>query len=138
LGEALKAQSLHRAHPHHTPVATLCTHTHTQRNERYASDTRKDTGHVGLKNQGATCYMNSLLQYLYHLPYFRQVWGAGGPLRAGRACCAQPQRVHADGQRQWKPRQATAQTHTTPTHTTPQPQHHAHHMRAGGVPHAHC
>ena len=27
--------------------------------------------HVGLKNQGATCYMNSLLQQLYHIPEFR-------------------------------------------------------------------
>jgi hypothetical protein len=44
-----------------------------QRNERYAYDSRKETGHVGLKNQGATCYMNSLLQYLYHLPALRQV-----------------------------------------------------------------
>jgi hypothetical protein len=44
-----------------------------QRDERYYYDSRKETGHVGLKNQGATCYMNSLLQYLYHLPYFRKV-----------------------------------------------------------------
>ncbi|XP_026431120.1 ubiquitin carboxyl-terminal hydrolase 13-like isoform X1 [Papaver somniferum] len=28
--------------------------------------------YVGLKNQGATCYMNSLLQTLYHIPYFRK------------------------------------------------------------------
>ena len=28
-------------------------------------DSKKHTGHVGLKNQGATCYMNSLLQVLY-------------------------------------------------------------------------
>lgn len=36
-------------------------------------DSRKETGYVGLKNQGATCYMNSLLQTLYHIPYFRKV-----------------------------------------------------------------
>ncbi len=43
------------------------------RDEKYNMDARKATGHVGLKNQGATCYMNSLLQYLYNLNYFRTV-----------------------------------------------------------------
>ncbi|XP_037414267.1 ubiquitin carboxyl-terminal hydrolase 13-like isoform X2 [Triticum dicoccoides] len=35
-------------------------------------DSKNETGYVGLKNQGATCYMNSLLQTLYHIPYFRK------------------------------------------------------------------
>lgn len=44
-----------------------------QKDERFAYDSRKETGFVGLKNQGATCYMNSLLQYLYSIPFFRKV-----------------------------------------------------------------
>ncbi|KAI3910726.1 hypothetical protein MKW92_029235 [Papaver armeniacum] len=35
-------------------------------------DSQKQMGYVGLENQGATCYMNSLLQTLYHIPYFRK------------------------------------------------------------------
>ncbi|KAE9619222.1 putative ubiquitinyl hydrolase 1 [Lupinus albus] len=38
----------------------------------WSNDSKKETGYVGLKNQGATCYMNSLLQTLYHIPYFRK------------------------------------------------------------------
>ncbi|KAG6004547.1 hypothetical protein E4U21_000931 [Claviceps maximensis] len=35
-------------------------------------DSKKETGYVGLKNQGATCYLNSLLQSLYFTNAFRQ------------------------------------------------------------------
>ena len=36
-------------------------------------DSKKETGMVGLKNQGATCYLNSLLQSLYFTNKFRKV-----------------------------------------------------------------
>uniref|UniRef100_A0A7S0WIA5 ubiquitinyl hydrolase 1 n=1 Tax=Chlamydomonas leiostraca TaxID=1034604 RepID=A0A7S0WIA5_9CHLO len=50
----------------------LKVHIEIQKDDKYAYDSRKETGFVGLKNQGATCYMNSLLQYLYNLHYFRK------------------------------------------------------------------
>ena len=38
-----------------------------------------EAGFVGLKNQGATCYLNSLLQALYLTPRFRRaVWVSNG------------------------------------------------------------
>eukprot|EP00698_Gefionella_okellyi_P007115 TRINITY_DN1732_c0_g1_i1.p1 TRINITY_DN1732_c0_g1~~TRINITY_DN1732_c0_g1_i1.p1 ORF type:complete len:1089 (+),score=265.99 TRINITY_DN1732_c0_g1_i1:85-3351(+) len=35
-------------------------------------NSKKETGFVGILNQGSTCYMNSLLQSLYHNPEFRR------------------------------------------------------------------
>jgi len=35
-------------------------------------NSKRETGFIGFKNQGATCYMNSLLQTLYHIAYFRK------------------------------------------------------------------
>jgi len=55
-----------------------------QPDPRYAYDSRKETGFVGLKNQGATCYMNSLVQYLYMLPYFRKVGSLRSISRSNR------------------------------------------------------
>jgi len=39
----------------------------------FSWDSRKHTGYVGLKNQGATCYMNSLLQTLFFTNILRKV-----------------------------------------------------------------
>lgn len=36
-------------------------------------DSKKVTGYVGFKNQGATCYLNSLLQSYYFTKYFRKL-----------------------------------------------------------------
>ena len=38
----------------------------------YSHYSRKDLGYVGLCNQGATCYLNSLMQGLFHLGVFRR------------------------------------------------------------------
>ncbi|KAI7896065.1 biquitin carboxyl-terminal hydrolase [Mucor mucedo] len=35
-------------------------------------DSRKETGYVGIRNQGATCYMNSLIQSLFFTNIFRK------------------------------------------------------------------
>lgn len=40
---------------------------------RFSWDSKKHTGCVGLKNQGATCYMNSLLQTFFFTNQLRKV-----------------------------------------------------------------
>ncbi|CAL8466972.1 g6508 [Coccomyxa elongata] len=51
---------------------TVTAHVVMDKTDSLFYDSKKETGFVGLKNQGATCYMNSLLQFLYNINYFRQ------------------------------------------------------------------
>ncbi|KAH0795975.1 Clan CA, family C19, ubiquitin hydrolase-like cysteine peptidase [Histomonas meleagridis] len=39
----------------------------------YKNNSKEETGYVGLKNQGCTCYLNSFLQSMFHLPAFRRI-----------------------------------------------------------------
>ena len=54
---------------------------------------KSDTGQVGLINQGATCYLNSLLQTLYMMPELRRAvfaWCAADEDEQAHATAAAP------------------------------------------------
>ena len=56
-------------------------------------DSKRETGYVGLKNQGATCYLNSLLQTLFNIGEFRRAVYAlplPPPTEADAARAAEP------------------------------------------------
>ncbi|OHT04492.1 hypothetical protein TRFO_28001 [Tritrichomonas foetus] len=59
--------------PDATPVSTYSHHYDMNFHKNNESKSKEETGYVGLNNQGATCYMNSLLQALYHLSAFRRL-----------------------------------------------------------------
>lgn len=52
-------------------LATMLQIHHADYSDSY--DSKKETGMVGLRNQGATCYLNSLIQSLYFTNAFRKV-----------------------------------------------------------------
>uniref|UniRef100_A0A1B0FQ62 Ubiquitin carboxyl-terminal hydrolase 7 n=1 Tax=Glossina morsitans morsitans TaxID=37546 RepID=A0A1B0FQ62_GLOMM len=56
----------------HNGAITLEVFVHADAPHGVLWDSKKHTGYVGLKNQGATCYMNSLLQTLYFTNQLRR------------------------------------------------------------------
>jgi ubiquitin C-terminal hydrolase len=76
--------------PDPVPTATATTTTTTTTTYSTYSATKSPTGFCGLANQGATCYLNSLLQSLYMTPELRAAlwqWEWDGTRHAAKEQC---------------------------------------------------
>jgi ubiquitin carboxyl-terminal hydrolase 40 len=56
---------------------------HTAANKPFAPSKRNSTQLCGIINQGATCYLNTLIQTLFHTPEFRESLFSLGPEELG-------------------------------------------------------
>ncbi|KAH0806153.1 Clan CA, family C19, ubiquitin hydrolase-like cysteine peptidase [Histomonas meleagridis] len=56
-----------------TTYSSNTTYWNTTYYKSQKNNSKEETGYVGLKNQGCTCYLNSFLQSMFHLPAFRRI-----------------------------------------------------------------
>ena len=107
--EKMSAEFTLRALPPPTRATLGPAHRRVRNTVVCSYDSKKETGFIGFKNQGATCYMNSLLQTLFHIPYFRKarLCERSRPWTPGSARCGQRRRCTTCPQpRRTSPRRA--------------------------------